>query len=113
MEDVGVPILISAFYPKIPEVIDAQAPGRLTPRFSDITIENLTATGAKQGAIIIGLPESPVTALKLTNVHIEGGKGAVIKHAHMTTQDFTVKALDGGAYLVGADVKGLNTKTGK
>jgi polygalacturonase len=113
MEDVGTPILISAFYPRIPDVIDAQAPGRLTPRFSGITIENLRATGAKQAAIIIGLPESPVTALKLANVHIEANKGAVIKHAHMTTQDFTVKAAQGEAFTVGQDVKGLNTRAAR
>ena len=91
MEDVATPILISEFYPKIPEVIEAQPVGRLTPHFSDITIENLTATGAKQAAIIVGLPESPVTALKLIRVHIEADKAAVIKYAQMQTQDFTVK----------------------
>jgi polygalacturonase len=113
MEDVATPILISAFYPRIPDVIDAQAPGRLTPRFSDITIENLSATGAKQAAVILGLPEAPVTALRLSNVHIEANKGAVIKYAHMTTQDLKVKAAQGESFLVGADVKGLNTETGQ
>jgi hypothetical protein len=39
---------------------------------SDIAIENLAATGAKQAAIIIGLPESPVTALKLVGADVEG-----------------------------------------
>jgi hypothetical protein len=113
MEDVATPILISAFYPRIPDVIDAQAPGRLTPRFSDITIENLSATGAKQAAVILGLPEAPVTALRLSNVHIEANKGAVIKYAHMTTQDLKVKAAQGESFLVGADVSGLNTETGQ
>jgi polygalacturonase len=108
MEDVGTPILISEFYPKIPEVIDAQPVGRLTPRFSDITIENLEATGAKQAALIVGLPESPVTALTLRRVHIEADKGAVVKYAHMTAQDVTVRAAQGSAYLIGPDVQGLN-----
>lgn len=108
MEDVGTPILISEFYPKIPDVIDTQPVGRLTPRFSDITIENLTATGARQAAIIVGLPESPVSGLKLTNVHIKGDKGAVIKYAHMETKGFTVKAAQGHAYMTGPDVQDLN-----
>jgi hypothetical protein len=107
MEDVGTPILISEFYPKIPDVIDAQPVGRLTPRFSDITIENLEATGAKQAALIVGLPESPVTALTLRRVHIEAEKGAVDKYAHMTATDFTVRAAQGGTYLIGPDVQGL------
>jgi polygalacturonase len=110
MEDVGTPILISEFYPKIPDVIEAQAVGRLTPHFSDITIENLRATGAKQAAIIVGLPESPVMALKLNRVHIEADKGAVIQYAHMATQDFTVKAARGKAYVLGPDVEGLDTR---
>ncbi|MFL6633022.1 MAG: glycoside hydrolase family 28 protein [Massilia sp.] len=113
MEDVGTPILISEFYPKIPEVIAAQPVGRLTPRFSDITIENLSATGAKQAALIVGLPESPVTALKLRRVHIEADKGAVIQYAHMTASDVSVRAAQGGAYLIGPDVQGLNPDAGR
>lgn len=113
MEDVNTPILISEFYPKIPDLIEAQTAGRLTPHFSDITIENLTATGAQQAAIIVGLPESPVTALKLTRVHVEASKGAVVKYAHMTAQDFTVRAGQGDAYLIGRDVEGLNPRGGR
>jgi hypothetical protein len=90
MEDVGTPILISEFYPKIPDVIDSQPVGRLTPHFSDITIENLTATGAKQAAVIVGLPESPITGLKLNNIHIKADKAAVVKYAKMSTQDVKV-----------------------
>lgn len=110
MEDVATPILISEFYPKIPEVIEAQTAGRLTPHFSDITIENLKATGAKQAAIIVGLPESPVAGLKLAHVHIEADKGAVVKYAHMNTQDVTVKAARGDAWTAGPDVSGLNVQ---
>lgn len=111
MEDVNTPILISEFYPKIPDVIEAEPVGRLTPRFSDITIENLTATGAKQAALIVGLPESPVTGLKLANVHIKADKGAVIKYAHMDTRNFTVKAAQGHAYMTGPDVADLSQET--
>jgi polygalacturonase len=113
MEDVATPILISEFYPKIPDVIDTQPVGRLTPRFSDITIENLTATGAKQAAIIVGLPESPVTALRLTRVRIEADKGAVVKYAHVAAQDVTVSAAHGEAYLVGPGVEGLGARPGR
>jgi polygalacturonase len=113
MEDVATPILISEFYPKIPAVIEAQPAGRLTPRFSGIKIENLTATGAKQAAVIVGLPESPVTALSLEHVHIEAAKGAEIKYAHMSTQDLTVGAAQGEAFVVGPDVEGLNPRGGR
>lgn len=111
MEDVNTPILISEFYPKIPDVIDAQPVGRLTPRFSDITIENVTATGARQAAIIVGLPESPVTGLKLTNVRIKADKGAVIKYAHMDTRSFIVNARQGHAYMTGPDMVDASGET--
>ncbi|EEF26321.1 Polygalacturonase precursor, putative [Ricinus communis] len=111
MEDVNTPILISEFYPKIPDVIDSQPVGRLTPRFSDITIENLTATGARQAAIIVGLPESPVTGLKLTNVRIKADKGAVIKYAHMDTKGFIVNARQGHAYMTGPDMVDASGET--
>jgi polygalacturonase len=113
MEDVATPILISEFYPKIPDVIDTQPAGRLTPRFSGITIENLTATGAKQAAIVVGLPESPVAALTLNRVRIDAATGAVVKYAHMTTRDVSVKAARGDAWIVGPDVTGLNAPAGR
>lgn len=112
MEGVGTPILISEFYPKIPSVIDAEPVGRLTPHFSDITIENLTATGAKQAAVIVGLPESPITALTLRRVHIQSEQAAQIQYAHMTIDDVTIKAARGAGILVGPDVEGLGARAG-
>jgi hypothetical protein len=50
---------------------------------------------------------------KLANVHIDAGKGAVIKYAHMTARDVTVRAAQGDAWLVGPDVTGLDTESGK
>ncbi|TMH33602.1 MAG: hypothetical protein E6H66_11890 [Betaproteobacteria bacterium] len=36
----------------------------------DITIQNLTATGATNFSFIVGLPESPILNVTLDNVHI-------------------------------------------
>jgi polygalacturonase len=113
MEDVATPILISEFYPKIPDVIEPQPVGRLTPHFSGITIENLQATGARQAAIIVGLPESPITALTLNRVQIEAGKGAVVKYAHLTAQHVAVKPAQGDAWLIGPDVQDLDKPAGR
>ena len=42
-----------------------------TPKFHDITIENLTATsGMASAAVISGSPESPIHNLVLRNVNI-------------------------------------------
>ncbi len=107
MTDVRTPILLSEFYPKVPKTITAEKVQRLTPFFHDITIENVTATGARQAAVIVGLPESPIRGLTLTNVHLEGMKGAVVQYADVTAKDFTVKAIQGPNIQVGAGVVGL------
>jgi hypothetical protein len=49
----------------------------------------------------------PVGELSLTGVHIEADQSAVIKYAHMKTQDFKVEAAQGEAFMIGPDVKGL------
>jgi polygalacturonase len=106
MEDVRTPILISEFYPKIPDTITEERSTRLTPRFHDITVENVTATGARQSAVIVGLPESPIQNLKLINVHIAGKTGAVVQYADVVARDFTVHADEGENVLLGKGVTG-------
>ena len=106
MEDVRTPILLSEFYPKIPPTIVAENVTRLTPFFHDITIENVTATGARQAAVIVGLPESPIRNLKLINVHLAGLRGATIQYADVIAKDFTVKAEQGESIQLGAGVSG-------
>lgn len=107
MEDVRTPILLSEFYPKVPPTITEEKVQRLTPFFHDITIENVTATGARQAAVIVGLPESPIRRLTLTNVHLEGKTGAVVQYADVTAKAFTVKASQGPNLQIGAGVHGL------
>jgi hypothetical protein len=52
--------------------------GRLTPRFQDISIEDVKAVGSGSAGTIVGLPESPVVGLTLKNVHLEGQTGMKI-----------------------------------
>jgi polygalacturonase len=52
-----------------------------TPYLRDVWIENVTATGAKTNEEIIGLPESPVKNINLTNVSISGAKGMIVRDA--------------------------------
>jgi polygalacturonase len=106
MEDVNTPILISEFYPKIPDSIEAAPVTRLTPHFHDISIENLTATGAREGAVIVGLPESPIRGLRLHNVSISAKKGARIAYAEVESDHLSVKADQGNGIDVGPGVTG-------
>jgi polygalacturonase len=95
MEHVGTPILITEYYPRIPKHDAAQPITRLTPRFHDIHIRNLTATGAKEAGIVIGLPESPITTIFLDNVQISAQKGMTISDATITAHNLTVTAAEG------------------
>jgi len=95
MEDVGTPILITEYYPHIPEQDAAQPVTRLTPHFHDIRITNLTATAAKTAGLIVGLPESPIASIALTNVHISAEKGMTLSHSTVTAHDFAVKTASG------------------
>jgi len=106
MEDVTTPILISEFYPKIPASIDDAPVTRLTPHFHDITIENLTATGAREAAVIVGLPESPILNLRLANVHISAQTGARIRYAEIQSKGFSVTAAKGKGIEIGQGVRG-------
>ena len=106
MEDVHTPILISEFYPKVPETINEEKVTRLTPLFDDITIENVTATGARQAALIVGLPESPIRNLRLIHVHLSGETGAIVQYADVSATDFTVTAAHGENVQIGAGVRG-------
>jgi polygalacturonase len=95
MNNVGTAILISMYYPKIPQNDTAHPITRLTPRFHDIHISNLKATGAKEAGVIIGLPEMPITTITLENVKISAAKGMTISNATVTAHDFHVQAAEG------------------
>jgi polygalacturonase len=95
MEDVGTPVLITEYYPRIPDHDSAQPITRLTPRFHNISITNLSATGAKTAGFIVGLPESPITSITLSNVHISAEKGMTISDATVAAHDFTVNPASG------------------
>jgi polygalacturonase len=100
MENVGTPILITEYYPRIPQHDTAQPVTRLTPRFHDIHIGNLKATGAKEAGTIIGLPESPITTVTLDHVEISAQKGLTVSDATLTAHDFSVTAAAGDPYIL-------------
>ena len=108
MKDVKNAVVISEYYPRImpAEGVTAAPVSRLTPHFSDITIENVTATGIKSAGAIVGLPESPVKNVVLRNVSISADKGLTIGYADVTGKNVKVTAADGPdiTKLAGANV---------
>jgi polygalacturonase len=102
MENVKIAIYITEFYASRDPAgeVPAEPVTRLTPKFHDITMENITATGSGTAATIVGLPESPVLGLTLKNVHIEAKTGMSIAYAKVTMDNVTVKAETGEAIKV-------------
>lgn len=93
MTNVETPIVVTGYYSKAG---DTPVPiTRLTPRFHDITIANLTATGAKQAGVIAALPESPLASLTLNNVRISAQKGMTIRNATVTMHNVSIDAAQG------------------
>ena len=107
MEDVGTPILISEYYPKVlpPEGDSAQAVGRLTPFFHNITISNLTAQDSKTAGVIVGLPESPVKDVTLENIHISAGTGMTVGYATVTMRRVAIQAAEGTPVILAEGAK--------
>jgi hypothetical protein len=84
----------------------AEAVTRLTPHFHDITIENVTVTGAKVAMQVDGLPEAPIQSVMLKNVKIDADKGATIQQATVVSRGLVVHAKSGPPITVGAGAKG-------
>ncbi len=97
MEDVKTSILISEYYPKVlPEgEVAAEVVQRLTPKFHDITIENVKSVNSGWAGVIVGLPEMPVTNVVLRNVDLQAKKGFNIAYATVTATNLKVKADEG------------------
>jgi polygalacturonase len=107
MQDVKVAILVTEYYPHAAPAgeVPAEAVQRLTPKFHDITIENVTATGSGSAGTIVGLPESPVLGLTMKNVHIAAKTGMSIAYATVAMDDVVVTPETGDAMKIAATAK--------
>ena len=107
MENVKTAILITEYYPHPAPVgeVPAEPVGRLTPKFHDITIENVTATGSNSAGTIVGLPESPVLGLTMKNVHIAAKTGMSIAYAIVSMDDVVVTPETGEAMKIAPTAK--------
>jgi len=110
MQDVETPIQITAYYTGVPKDDAAQPVTEHTPRFHDIVIEGLTATGAKQAALIMGLPESPIKNLVFKNVNISAQRGMLIQQAQVRESGVIVTPVSGLPVQYGPAVL-INGKT--
>jgi len=104
MDGVETPIQITGYYTGVVKDDPGQPVTEHTPKFHDITIENLTATGARQAAVIMGLPESPIKSLVLKNVNISAARGMVVQNAQITDEGVIVTPASGDAVSRGPGV---------
>ena len=105
MKNVGQPVQITEYYPRIPEADTAHKMDAHTPRFHDISLENISATGARD-SVIIGLPESPIQRLTLTNVTISAARGMRVRNADIVMKNVSVTAAEGPGVIeeIGAKI---------
>ncbi len=104
MDGVETPIEITDYYTGMVKDDKGQPVTEHTPKFHDITIENVTATGAKRAATIMGLPESPIKGLVLKNVRISAATGMTIQNAVVTEENVVVTPASGDAVMRGVGV---------
>ena len=109
MNNVQKPVDICAYYPKVPAADTNQPVTSLTPRFEDITVTNLTATGAVSAGRLIGLPESPVNGFVLANVNITAETGFELRNAKgVRFKKNAIATADGRAFTMqNAQILGL------
>ena len=107
MDDVRTSILISEYYPKVmPEgPVPAEPVQRLTPHFHNIRIENVKSIHSDWAGVIVGLPESPVTDIVLTNVDIQATKGFQIGYATVDMHHVSITSQDGKPLTMGPEGK--------
>jgi polygalacturonase len=114
MKNVGQAIVITSYYPdrelpKPGQHVEAQPVGPTTPKWSKITVRNVSAIGCtKSAGLIIGLPESPATDITLESVSIEAPLGLRIGYAkNITLNKVVVKPAKGEPLLLEDTIEGL------
>ncbi len=96
MHNVTRPIDISCYYPKVPASDPSQPVGPLTPFYSDIRIEHLTGDCPASAGLVVGLPESLVRGLTLSNIHLQTQTGLLVRNAaDVTMKDVEIEVRSG------------------
>jgi len=104
MDGVETPIEITNYYTGMVKDDPGQPVSAHTPKFHDITIENLTATGAKRAAMVMGLPESPIKNLTLKYINISAATGMTVQNAQLTEDRVMITPASGAAVIRGPGV---------
>jgi polygalacturonase len=116
MTNVKYPLWFSSYYPKIPTADSAQPITSTTPYYHNITVTNLTATGATNAGFIVGVPEKAFTGITLNAVKISANNCLEVRNAAVTViGGTTTTASSGSAYIIqsGGNVTPLRFSPGR
>jgi polygalacturonase len=102
MRNVGEGILVTSYYRMEGEPAPVDEPLSVrTPIFRNIAISHITIDGAKTAIEIEGLPEMPITSLRLTDVIANGKSGLIAKKTEgLELHNVQVTAARGPAFLI-------------
>lgn len=91
LENVGDAILITGYYPRIPDASQdvAQSYAPSTPYFHDVIVQNVHGTSQEPG-YIVGLPERTFNAIRLDNVHLETSGPLPVRNASVSLHDVKI-----------------------
>jgi len=81
MTNVKEPLSFLAYYPDMPASDSPHPITSTTPYYHDITVNNLTATGATSAGFIVGVPEKPLTNIDLNAVKITAQNALQVRNA--------------------------------
>jgi hypothetical protein len=103
MEDVGQAINVTNYYLMEGEVRreGAEPVSKTTPVFRNIAASNMTISGARIAINIEGLPEMPITGLRISDVIANAKTGMKAFHtAGLELHNVQINAVSGPAFLV-------------
>jgi polygalacturonase len=101
MKNVKRPIDIACYYPKVPMDDPARPITATTPAYHGIRIENLTGESPEGAGLLVGLPESPIRGLTLSNVHLKAVTGLLVENAEdVNFKDVKVEAQQGEPVII-------------
>ena len=102
MENVGTGIVVTSYYVMGGETTTTEEPlSERTPIFRNIAVSNITIHGAKKLVDIDGLPEAPITALRLTDIVGSGQVGLTARHTDaLELHQVQLNAYRGAAFAI-------------
>jgi polygalacturonase len=115
MQDVPTPFSISSFYSGSDKPEDLHSADETTPAFRDLLFSHITARGARNAGVIMGLREKAIENVTFSDVHVQATRGFRVTNAKdIAFLDSTIDTAEGSALMLrnttGVDTTRLRTR---